>query len=85
MDAYLDAAEDLVHHLDALVLVLHLFDLKLFGSVGHHAVDGDQQDHDAQAGKHRRACHKSKQPNKLRPDKPHKCNPIAFEKKGDED
>ena len=51
--SHLDAAEDLVHELDPLVLVLHLLELQLLGGIGDEAVHRHQDDHDGEAGEHR--------------------------------
>ena len=51
----LDAVEDLVHELDARVLEFHLCHLQLFVVLSDDGVDGDEQDHDGDAGEHRRA------------------------------
>lgn len=51
---YLHATKDFVHHFYALVLILHLFKLKLLGGVGQHAVNRDQKDHHTQSSKHGR-------------------------------
>jgi len=42
---HLDAVEDLVHHLNAFVLEVHLFHLELFHLVGHDGVQRDHHNH----------------------------------------
>ena len=47
---HLHSVENLVHHLDTLVLVFHLFDLQLLDLVGNEPIDGDEHD------EHRQTC-----------------------------
>ena len=55
IQADLDALKNLVHHLDSLVLLLHLLLLQLPRLGRDDAVQGDEQDHDEEAGHHARA------------------------------